>query len=210
MTAWKGPHLQWLETRTFEHAAHREVFVDHLHEVKEAAARIARLEKAIDAAVVDAPPEMRAVIEALQSLRGVAKIGAVTLATEVGRFDRFDSAKKLMAYAGNVPSEHSSGSKTRRGSITKTGNARVRHVLGEAAWANRFRPSIRGKLRKRLEGQDEEVKAIAWKAQHRLHARYSKLSMSGKSHPCVVTAVSRELLGFVWAIGRHVERQLAA
>jgi len=210
MTAWKSAHMQWLEGRSFEHPAQQEVFVDHLREVKESVARIARLEKAIDAAVMDAPPEVRTVIEALQTLRGVAKIGAVTLATEVGRFGRFDSAKKLMAYVGIVPSEHSSGDKTRRGSITKTGNARMRHVLGEAAWMYRFKPSIQGALRKRHDGQSDEVKAIAWKAQHRLHSRYRKLSLSGKNHQRVVTAISRELVGFVWAIARHVESQMAA
>jgi transposase len=210
MTAWKLRHMEWLEGRSFDHQAHQEVFIDHLREVKEAAARIERLDKAIDSAVADAPPDMRAVIEALQTLRGVAKIGALTLVTEVGRFERFDSPRKLMAYVGVVPSEHSTGDKTQRGAITKTGNARMRHVLGEAAWMYRFRPSIQGDLRKRQDGQTGEVKAIAWKAQHRLHGRYRSLSARGKNHQRVITAISRELVGFIWAIGCHVERHLAA
>ena len=56
-------------------------------------------------------------------------------------------------------------------------------------------------------GQSEEVKAIAWKAQHRLHERYRRMSARGKPSPQVVTAVARELLGFVWAIGLEVEKQ---
>ncbi len=210
MTAWKSAHMQWLEGRSFEHQAHQDVFIDYLHEVKRATERVERLEKAIDAAIVGAPPAIRAIIEALQTMRGVAMIGAVTLVSEVGSFVRFDSASKLMAYVGVVPSEHSSGDKTHRGSITKTGNARMRHVLGEAAWLYRFKPSVQGGLRKRHQGQAQEVKAIAWKAQHRLHARYRALSARGKNHARVLTAVSRELVGFIWAIGCHVERQLAA
>jgi transposase len=208
--AWGTTHMQWLEGRQFEHQAHQEVFVDHLHEVKHVAERIARIEKAIDGAIQHAPERIRLVIEALQTLRGVAKVAAVTLVTEVGTFQRFDNARQLMAYVGVVPREHSSGDKTRRGSITKTGNARMRHVLGEAAWMYRFKPSVQGGLRKRQEGQSDAVKAMAWKAQHRLHTRYRKMSGLGKHHGRVVTAVSRELVGFVWAIGCQVEKLHAA
>ena len=49
------------------------------------------------------------------------------------------------------------------------------------------------------------MKEIAWKAQHRLHARYRKLLGRGKCQQQVVTAVGRELLGFIWAIGVAVE-----
>jgi transposase len=205
--AWGSAHMHWLEGRQFRHVAHQEVFVDHLHEVKHVAERIGRLEKAIDGAIEHAPERMRLVIEALQTLRGVAKITAVTLVAEVGAFERFESPRQLMAYVGVVPREHSSGDKTRRGSITKTGNARMRHVLGEAAWTYRSKPSVQGNLRKRQDGQSDEVKAMAWKAQHRLHMRYRKMSSLGKHHGRVVTAVSRELIGFVWAIGRHIEQQ---
>src|SRR5207245_6971990 len=126
-------------------------------------------------------------VAALQALRGVAKIGAATLVAEVGRFSRFESARQLMAYVGVVPREHSSGGSTRRGAITKTGNARMRHVLGEAAWTYRFTPSLRGALQKRQEGQSEEVKALAWKAQYRLNARYKKFASQGKHHGRIVT-----------------------
>jgi hypothetical protein len=53
----------------------------------------------------------------------------------------------------------------------------------------------------------EEVKAIGWKAQLRLHARYRTLLGRGKCQQQVVTAVGRELLGFIWAIGVTVERE---
>jgi transposase len=108
------------------HASHQEVLVDYLNEVKRAKERIERLEKSSDEGIVRAPKHLQELIGALQTLRGVAKIGAATLVTEVGRFTRFESARQLMAYVGVVPSEHSSGGSTHRGSISKTGNARMR------------------------------------------------------------------------------------
>ncbi len=210
MTAWSARHLEWLEGRSFEQLAQQMVFVDHLREVKQAAERIVRLEKAIDTALEGAPASFRALVAGLQTLRGVAKVSAVTLVAEIGNFSRFNRAPQLMAYAGIVPSEHSSGGSTRRGSITKTGNARLRHVLGEAAWTYRFKPGLRGALQKRQQGQSDEVKAVAWKAQHRLYMRYRKLTGAGKHHNRAVTAVARELAGFIWDIGCRIERQLAA
>src|SRR5437016_4387194 len=114
--------------------------------------------------------------------------------------------RQLMGYSGAVASEHSSGPHTRRGGITKTGNAHLRRIVIEAGWAYRHRPAIGGTLRTRQAGLSEEIKAIAWKAQHRLHARYTRLIGKGKAPPQVVTAIGRELLGFIWAIGVHVER----
>jgi transposase len=208
--AWGSTHMAWLQGRRFDLPAHQDTFVDYLTEVQHAAARIERLERAIDGAIEQAPREFREVVDALQSMRGIAKVTAVTLVAEVGKFSRFTRARELMGYSGAVPSEASSGGKTRRGNITKTGNAHLRRVLGEAAWAYRFKPAVCGALRTRQKEQSEEVKAIAWKAQHRLNARYRRLASRGKPQPQVVTAVARELLGFIWAIGVHVEQQLAA
>ncbi len=114
-----------------------------------------------------------------------------------------------MGYSGAVASEHSSGPHRRRGGITKTGNAHLRRIVIEAAWAYRHRPAIGGTLRTRQEGLSEEVKALAWKAQHRLHGRYARLLAKGKAPTQVVTAIARELLGFIWAIGVHIEQHTA-
>ena len=111
----------------------------------------------------------------------------------------------MIGYSGAVPSEDSSGKRVQRGAITKTGNAHLRRVVVEAAWAYRHRPAIGATLRKRQEGMQEEVKEIAWKAQHRLHKRYRSLTARGKSQQKIVTALGRELLGFIWAIGMKVE-----
>lgn len=179
--------------------------VDYLHEVEHAAERILRLERSIDTAIETLPEKLRAVIEALQSLRGIAKISAVSIMAEVGELSRFESARQLMGYSGAVSREHSSGERIRRGSISKTGNAHLRRIVIEAAWAYRHRPGLGATLLARQREQSEDIKAMAWKAQHRLHARYTKLLAKGKAKQQVITAVGRELLGFIWAIGVATE-----
>ena len=206
MTAWAKRHEEWLRSLRFEHLALEATMLDYMTEVHHARDRIERIERSIDAAVEVTPAAMQAVISALQTLRGIAKVSAVTLVAELGEISRFARPRQLMGYAGVVSGEHSSGESIRRGGITKTGNAHVRRIIGEAAWAYQHRPGLYGALRKRQEGQSEEVKAIAMKAQHRLCGRYRKLAGNGKPHQKVVTAIARELLGFIWAIGVHVER----
>jgi transposase len=205
MTAWRQKHLIWVKTVHFDYAAQEATLLDYLHEVEHMTDRIARLERAIDDAVKTAPERMRAVIEALQALRGIAQVSAVTIMTEVGELSRFTKPRQLMGYSGAVASEDSSGERRRRGGITKTGNAHLRRVVLEAAWAYRHRPAVGAALHKRQASLSPEVKAIAWKAQHRLHGRYCGLTARGKLKQKAVTAVGRELLGFIWAIGVHVE-----
>jgi transposase len=131
----------------------------------------------------------------------------VTIVAEVGELSRFARAPQLMGYSGLGAREDSSGARTRRGGITKTGNAHLRRIVVEAAWSYRHRPAVGSALRKRQAAVSEEVKALGWKAQLRLHARYRRLLGRGKCQPQVVAAVGRELLGFIWAIGVTVERQ---
>jgi transposase len=206
-TPWTQKYLEWVRTDLrFAAPAQEAVRLDYLHEVERAEERIARLEHAIDGAVATAPAAMRAVIAALQALRGIAQVSAVTIVAELGQLSRFARPAQLMGYGGLVAREHSSGATVRRGAITKTGNAHLRRIVVEAAWAYRHRPARGATLRKRQAGLSEEVKAIAWKAQHRLHDRYRRLVGKGKAKQQAVTAVGRELLGFVWAIGVAVER----
>ena len=207
MTAWTQAHLGWVKRVRFDQPAQEATLLDYLHEVEHVAARLERLEAAITVAVRQAPARMRAVIDGLQALRGVALITAVTIATEVGELSRFARPRQLMGYSGAVARETSSGERTRRGGITKTGNAHLRRVLIEAAWAYRHRPAVGATLRKRQAAVSAQVTEIAWKAQHRLHGRYRALTARGKSKQQVVTAIGRELLGFIWAIGVHVESQ---
>ena len=204
---WTLKHLLWVRTLRFEQPAQEATFLDYLHEVEHAAERVARLEKAIDQAVAGLPEEMRAVVAGLQALRGIKQITAVTIVAEVGPLSRFARPKPLMGYSGMVSSEDSTGNSVRRFGITKTGNAHLRRVVGEAAWAYQYRPAMSAALKTRQEGLSEEVKEIAWKAQHRLCTRYRRLLTKGKVKPQVITAVGRELLGFIWAIGVQVEKE---
>lgn len=205
-TPWSVKHLAWVKRQSFEQAAQQATLVDYLHEVEHEAERIVRLERSIDTAIETLPQKMRAVIEALQSLRGIAKISAVSIMAEVGELSRFAQARQLMGYSGIASREHSSGPRIQRGAISKTGNAHLRRIVVEAAWAYRHRPGIGATLLARQRDQSGEIKAIAWKAQHRLHARYAKLLARGKPKQQVITAVGRELLGFIWAIGVTAER----
>jgi transposase len=204
--SWTLKYMTWIKEQVhFDQQALEATLLDYVHEVDHMAERIQRLEEAIAEAIQKAPLEMRAVVEALQALRGVAHITAVTVVAELGTLSRFDGPRQLMGYSGLVSSEFSTGNRIQRGSITKTGNAHLRRVIVESAWSYQHRPWIGGFLRKRQQGLDQEVKDIAWKAQWRLHTRYKKLAAAGKKKPQVVTAVGRELLGFIWAIAVKIE-----
>jgi transposase len=144
-------------------------------------------------------PPYRGTVEALCCLRGVKTLTAMTLLAEIGDVHRFRSPRALMAYFGLVPGECSSGERERKGPITKAGNAHARRILVEAAWNNRHRAGADLILKRRRQGQPPEVVAIALKAQHRLSRKFFKLWQ--KKHPHVaITAVARELCGFVWAV----------
>jgi transposase len=202
---WTQRYLAWVAQVHFDQPAQEATLADYVHEVTHAATRLTRLERAIEEAIVGLPTRIRAVVEALQALRGIATISAVTIVAEVGELSRFARAPQLMGYGGLGASEDSSGPRQRRGGITKTGNAHLRRIVLEAAWAYQHRPSVGAALRKRQATLPPEVVDIAWKAQHRLHTRYRRLLGRGKCKPQVITALGRELLGFIWAIGRLVE-----
>lgn len=200
LKAWTVRHRTWLQGVKLAQASQQVVLREYLLALDQAQERLARLGAEVAEAAqssVHAP-----VIAALQALRGVGLLTAATLVAELGDVSRFGHARELMAYAGLVPREWSSGEHQRRGSITKTGNGHVRFVMVEAAWHYRHAPGVYGALKKRQQGVSEEVKAVAWKAQTRLHRRYRRLLGRGKTKQKVVVALARELLGFVWAIAQ--------
>ncbi len=198
---WTEDHLTWIRTQKFEFEAHNRVLVDYVHAVDAAAARVAQLSKDIGELVESW--SLKPLVQAFQALKGVRLLSAVTLAAEIGDFARFSRPSQLMAYLGLVPSEHSSGSSVRRGAITRTGNKHARTALVESSWSYRFRPANSPALRRRSLGVSAEVRAIAWKAQHRLHDKYVRLSGRGKNRQRIVVAVARELVGFLWDIARQ-------
>ncbi len=205
MKAWTQAYMVWVRQLRYEQAAQEWTRLDLLHEVEHMSERVKRLEEAIGEAVKLAPAGTRELIRGLQALRGVAEISAVTIAAELGQVSRFESARQLMGYSGAVPSEDSSGRRQRRGAITKTGNAHLRRVVIESAWSYRLKPAVGPALRKRQQGVSEPIKEIAWKAQLRLHKRYARMAAAGKDQRKIITAVGRELLGFIWAIGVKAE-----
>ncbi len=206
LKAWTERWMRWLAQVRYTQPAQEVTRLDCMNEVEHMAARVKRLEVAILEVVKLAPEPMQELIRGLQALRGVAHISAVTIASELGNISsRFPSARKLMGYCGVFPSEDSSGKRIRRGGITKAGNAHLRRIVVESAWSYRHLPRVGEKLRKRHQGVPAEITEIAWKAQHRLHKRYMKMMNAGKDQRKVMTAVARELLGFIWAIGIKTE-----
>jgi transposase len=206
---WSVNYYSYLRGLCFSQTAWEETFTDYLHEVEHMTERVRRLEQVLESTVPELDGESRAIIGVLQGLRGVGQLTALTLLAEIGRFSRFCRAPQLMSFSGIVPSEYSSGGpeRVRRGGITKSGNAHLRRVLCEAAWHYRHRPRLSVALRRRQSELSQEVKDLAWRAQHRLYRKYYRLSLRGKPHQKAVTAVARELLGFIWALAVQVEKQ---
>jgi transposase len=207
LKAWTERYWRWLAQVHYTQPAQAVTLRDCLNEVEHMSDRIKRLEEAILEVVKLAPQATQELVRGLQALRGIAHISAVTIASELGNISsRFQCARNLMGYSGAFPGEDSSGNRIRRGGITKAGNAHLRRIVVESAWCYRHLPRVGARLRKRQEGIPAEIIEIAWKAQNRLHKRYMKLSMAGKDQRKIMTAVARELLGFIWAIGVKVEQ----
>ena len=198
---WSYRHTRWISDQQFEHRAMQITLQGYVNALEQAESRRTEL----DAQIRELLPSwsLAPVVIALQALRGVASVIAVALVAEVGDISRFASARDLMAYFGLVPGEHSSGSTVRPGGITKQGNSAMRALLYEAAWCYRQSAKIGQWMEARLPaGVPQFARDIAWKAQMRLCSRYRKLIARGKKSQIAVTAVARELLGFVWAIAR--------
>lgn len=202
-SSWTAAHLRWLADLKLPQPAQQVAFQEYLETVTAASERIKRLNGQIRQFV--ATWRMAPVVEALQALRGVQLVTAATIVAELGDLTRFDNPRKLAAFVGLVPSEYSSGPNTRRGAITKTGNAHARRALVEAAWHYRLPARVSRTIRLRLEELPKEVCEISWNAQLRLCSRFRRLHAAGKCKQKVVTAVARELICFIWAITQLVK-----
>jgi transposase len=199
---WSTAHFNWISDIKMEHPCQQVTLQEYVDCVQSCAQRAERLMDQIRHLATEW--RMASVVKALQALRGVSLIVAVTTVAELSELTRFDHPAKLMAYLGLVPSEHSSGESTKRGPITKAGNGHVRRALVEAAQAYRFPARKTRPLLKRQEGQLQGVKKIAWDAQVRLCDRYRRLIGRGKPKNVVVTAIARELIAYMWAIAKEV------
>ena len=206
-TMWNDSYFRWLSTIKMPHPAQQIAFQEYIHAIVECGDRVDRLTEQIQKLIPDW--RLAPVVRALQALRGVSLMVATTTIAEIGDLSRFANPRQLMAYLGVVPSEHSSGKKEKRGGITKTGNGHVRRALVEAAQAYHHQARVSRPLLVRQEGLPDSIRKIAWKAQVRLCGRFRKLMGRGKSRNKVVTAIARELSGFMWAIAKEVPVQFA-
>jgi transposase len=199
---WGPAHLRWLAEVVCPTPAQQIVFQEYVRAINEHTERLQRLDQELHDQVTSW--RLQPVVEALQALRGVQFIAAVTLVAELGDLTRFETPSELMKFLGLIPSEYSTGERRRQGPITEAGNTHARRALVEGAWAYRYSAKVRRHLQLRLETQPKVIQDISWKAQVRLCKRYRQLSARGKHATVVTVAIARELAGFMWAIAQQV------
>jgi transposase len=197
-TAWTKAHRGWLASQRFAQPAQQIVLEESIEAVRLAEQRLDRVDGYLR---VQIPTwSLFSLVRNLCALRGLDMIASAGLAAAIGDPSRFASAPDFMAYLGLVPSEHSSGPKRRTGTVTKAGDVHARTVLVEAAHSYRLPARITRHKLTALDAVPEAVRAIAWKAQTRLCQRYRYMMAKGKPKQVAVTAIARELAGFVWAV----------
>jgi transposase len=196
-TYWTQAHEQWIAGQRFGEPALTSALAHYRAALDTRRAELDAVED--DLALWAVRDPLAPIVARLGCYRGIAQLTGLTLAAEVVDWRRFPAARAFMSFTGLVPAEYSSGERTRRGSITKAGSEPVRTALTEAAWSYRFQPAIGLTLRRRQHDADPHTLARSWQAQRRLHARYKTMTARGKPAAVAVTAMARELAGFVWA-----------
>jgi transposase len=202
-SSWTQAHRRWLSVLKLPQPAQQIAFEEYISAIESATERIERLTRSIENEVLTwrfAP-----VVRALQGMRGIQFVHAVTLIAELGDLTRFASPRQIMGYLGLVTREDSSGNRRRQGSITKAGNSYARRASIEAAWAYRHPARVTAIIARRQSELPEPVRLIAWKAQLRLAGKYRRLNARHLHHNKIVVALARELSGFVWAIAQTVK-----
>lgn len=209
-TNWTMKYRQWLAGLKFSELAVEETVLVYRGRIAELEDRVKEMDAKIEETAMS--ERYREAVGKLRCLRGVDYLTALAMVVEIGDFRRFETAEQFMAFLGLVPSEHSSGGRRRQGAITKTGNGHLRRLLVESSWHYRSNRPASAKLRKRREGQSEEVVRYADRAMSRLAKKFQRLRFRGKSAQVTVTAVARELAGFIWGlmVGRTEVRQEVA
>lgn len=205
---WTQGFWHWLEAIQMPDAHQQFALKEYIDTVGYFSVRLQAIEKQMY--VAKTGWSLEPIVDGLMAMRGVNLVTAMGIVAELGDLSRFSKPTQLMAYLGLVPSEHSSGESRRQGAITKSGNSHVRRLLVESSWCYRFAARKSREIEQRAQHTSPEVQAIAWKAQRRLCARYRALSERGMASCKVVTAVARELSGFIWAVVEQVRRQQAA
>ncbi len=205
---WTKGFWCWLEALELSNAHQQFALKEYIDAVRIYDGQIQAIEKQM--LVAKAGWSLAPIVDALMAMRGINLVAAMGIVAELGDLSRFTKPTQLMAYLGLVPSEHSSGPSRQQGGITKSGNGHVRRLLIESAWCYRFSARRSRDIEQRAQRTSPEVQAIAWKAQRRLCGRYRALSERGMSSCKVVTAVARELCGFIWAVAQQARHQQAS
>jgi transposase len=195
---WTKAHRGWLADQSFAQPAQQIVLEESIDAVRLGEQRRDRVDDYLRAQIPSWA--LFPLVRNLCALRGLDMIAGAGLAAAIGDPSRFTAASNFMAYIGLVPSEHSSGIQRHMGAITRTGDVHARTLLIEAAHCYRFPARIARHKLAAVDAVPEAVRVIAWKAQTRLCQRYRHMMARGKSRQVVVTAIARELAGFVWAI----------
>jgi transposase len=195
---WTQQHRRWISTIQMPNEHLQQALEEYLGHLQYLESRLEHLDAEIER-IADSPI-YAASVKKLRAFKGISTLTAMLLIAEITDFRRFPNPRALMAFLGLIPSEHSSGDKRQGGSITKTGNKRCRKMLVESVQHYSKRPRITATMNKDLAEVDSLSAAIAVKCMNRLHHRYWTLTMRGKIRPVAITAIARELVGFIWAM----------
>jgi transposase len=200
-TSWSAAHERYLRELVLPHPAMKVILEEYVISIKAAAERIERCEVAMRELLEKW--RLRPAVEALMAMKGFQTVAAMIVVSELGAIDRFGHPRQVMAYLGLIPSENTSSDKRRQGSITKCGNAHARWLLVECAQHYVTPPKVSQELSRRQQTQSREVRALSWKAQHRLHHRFARLSARRLQRNKAIVAIARELCGFIWELLRR-------
>jgi transposase len=195
---WTKMHWYWMDRREFKQEHERAVYEEYRSQIRSLEERLVRLDRQAEEAAES--PRYKAAVGRLRAFKGIDYIIALSVVCEIGDFRRFANAKAFMSYLGFVPSENSSGGKRNQGGITKAGNGHLRRLLIEAAWHYTRNAQPGKRLEKRRQGSPAGIIDTADRALYRLHKKYIRLVLNGKHVNTAVTAVARELAGFIWAV----------
>lgn len=199
-SSWNAAHQRYLRELMLPHPAMKVILEDYLQGIATAGERIERCEAAMRNLLEQW--RLAPAVRALQAMKGFQSVAAMILVSELGEVHRFAHPRQVMAYLGLVPTENTSSDKRRQGRITKCGNAHARWLLVECAQHYATPPKVSKELSRRQQDQPQEVRAISWRAQNRLHRRYTRLLARRLHRNKAIVAIARELCGFIWELLR--------
>lgn len=201
-TTWTPAHMRYLRELVLPHPAMKVILEDYLCAIDAARERVERCETAMEDLLVTW--QLRPAVEALMGFKGFKIVAAMITVSELGDIHRFAHPRQLMAYLGLVPTEATSSDKRRQGGITKCGNPHARWLLVECSQHYDTPPKVSKELSMRQAGLDRRAKEVSWRAQNRLHARFNRLRGRRLQRNKAMTAVARELTGFIWELLREL------